>query len=517
MQFIQSFTLVASFIIFMYIASYSFRHRKVPGAFAFFILIICAVIWSLGSFFELHTATLQGKIFWRNLEQIGVFGLPISTVYFAVVYTRHTRSIKYVIAAAMPQVLSVLLIFTNDLHHLMRVSCALEHSAEFGESLVVHSTTLGSILVSYNFALPLAAVLILFNYACKLAPGFRKQVYILISSFLFTFAVAWIKTALLEPLNIFVHISVLYTPAALAVFFSIFKHRTFNLSPVARDKIFDVINQGILVLDEHGTIIDGNTYALAALADYFRIQNPLDSKLGDLNAQYPQVNQLIGRTEEDQLELHIIKENEDAYITLSYYPLYHHKRKYIGSVMIINNVTVQKLFERKLKDKAEKDYLTRMLNKFGFQKALQHYLTENNRRKYSVLMIDIDNFKLINDTFGHAAGDAILRHFTDIVNGIIRSEDIAGRLGGDEFVIVVPNIYQETAFQIAERIRITVEDGTIDLNRQTVRYTISTGIADNSAATRSFDEILENADKALYRAKSNSRNCTVVYTEADEA
>ena len=219
MQFAQSFSLVASFMIFVFLAAYSYTHRKVPGAFAFLILIVSAIVWNWGSLFELQAATLQGKILWRNIEQIGVFGLPISTVYFAVVYTRNGRYLKYAAAATIPQVISVLLILTDSLHHLMRASAALQRSAVFGESLVIHSTLLGSILVSYNFTLPLFAVALLFLYARQLSPGFRKQVYILILSFLYTFAVAFVKTAILERLNIFIHIAVLYTPAAVAVFF----------------------------------------------------------------------------------------------------------------------------------------------------------------------------------------------------------------------------------------------------------------------------------------------------------
>lgn len=513
MQFIQSFSLVLSSLIFLYLANYAYGHRKAPGAFPFFLIILAAIVWNLGSFFEMYTHTLQDKIFWRNVQQIGAFGLPTGTLFFAVIYTRQNRWVKYVAIAAVPELLSVILIFTNELHNLMRSGYTLEASGVYGQSLVVHSTTLGSILVAYNFSLPLIAIVLLLVYVRKVSPGFRKQVYAIVFSFVYTFAAAWIKTAVLEPAGIYIHISALYAPAAIVMFFSVFKHRTLSLSPIAHDKVFEVINQGILVLDDSGTVLDINSYALNTLREYFQVENPLGKTLKEFNFRYPYINDYVGQTDEQKAEIHLQADDKDAYISLFYYPLFQNRDKYIGSVMIINNVTVQKLFERNLKEKAEKDYLTRMFNKFGFQKALQKYLTNCNLQRFSVMMIDIDNFKQINDTFGHAAGDLVLRDFTSIVNGIIRTEDIAGRLGGDEFVIVVPSISKETTLPIAERIRTAVESARIEFNQQIIRYTISTGIADNKNANLSFEDILKRADTALYQAKRASRNCSVLCSE----
>jgi hypothetical protein len=113
MQFVQNLLLVAASLLLLCIALYSFTHRKTPGALAFSILITATLIWTLGSFFELIATTLQGKIFWRNIQQIGVFALPISTVYFSIVYTRSIQYMKFAYAATVPSVLSVLLIFTK--------------------------------------------------------------------------------------------------------------------------------------------------------------------------------------------------------------------------------------------------------------------------------------------------------------------------------------------------------------------------------------------------------------------
>lgn len=509
MQFFQSFLLVISSLVLLYIVYYSLINRKTPGAVAFAILTIATIIWTTGSFFELYAATMQSKIIWRNIEQIGVFGVPIGMVYFALVYTQQPKHTRLVIVAAIPSVISVILIFTNELHHLMRSGYSLENTTAYGKSLVVHSALVGSVLVAYNYALALVAIIILLNYVRKLSPAFRKQVYIMTFCFLYAFSVAFIQKVFLESVGIYLQISVLNTPGAIVMALSLFKHRTFSLFPIARDKVFEVINQGIIVLDENGIIIDANSYALRMMDEYFHVQNPLGSPLDKINTQYPKLNQLIGHAKDEQMELHV----KDTYISLTHYPLSSGKEKYIGSMIIINNVTLQKMYEHNLKNEAEKDYLTQLLNKSGFYKALQKYISGGNLQDCSVLMMDIDNFKQINDTFGHAAGDAVLCNFTDVVNRIIRSEDIACRFGGDEFIIVIPHVAKETASQIAERIRKAVEANNFMFNNQRLCYTISMGIADQGSVPCPFEEVMEKADNALYQAKSKSKNCSVVFSE----
>lgn len=516
MQFIQVFLLVVSTLLIVYIAQYSFSHRKTPGAFAFFILVIATLIWSAGSLLELYSTSLPDKVFWRNVQQLGVFSLPISSVYFAVIYTRKTQYLRYVYWATIPSVVSVVLIFTNEFHHLMRTGYALKASTVYGNTLVITPTILNSALVSYNFVLPLAAIVLLYMFTRKVSPRFRKQTFIIACCFLYTVTIAWVKMAILEPKGIYIEISVLNMPSALIMFLSLFKYQTFTLAPIARDKVFSVISQGILVMDAEGTIIDVNNFALQSMDEYFHIHNPLGAKMSNINKRYPEINQLIGVQSETQVEIATLHNGEKVYITLSYYPLFHNTDTYIGSVIILNNITNQKQQENTLKERAERDYLTNFFNKFGFEKALQKQLQRNKLSQYAVLMIDVDNFKQINDTFGHAAGDAILCNFTNIVSRYIRSEDIAGRLGGDEFVIVLPCILEKTAYQIAERIRNAVEASKITIGQELTHYTISIGITANHSKEDTFDAALARADKALYTAKRNSRNCSVIYSEEFE-
>ncbi|MET0606833.1 MAG: PleD family two-component system response regulator [Beijerinckiaceae bacterium] len=126
----------------------------------------------------------------------------------------------------------------------------------------------------------------------------------------------------------------------------------------------------------------------------------------------------------------------------------------------------------------------------------------------SVLILDIDRFKQINDTYGHDAGDEVLRAFAKRVRSCVRGEDVLVRFGGEEIVIVSPETSDEVAALVAERIRHKVESGpfAIDRGTQQVPVTVSIGLAHLSAADNSPDDLLKRADDALYRAKTGGRN-----------
>jgi len=135
----------------------------------------------------------------------------------------------------------------------------------------------------------------------------------------------------------------------------------------------------------------------------------------------------------------------------------------------------------------------------------------------SVLMYDVDDFKLINDNFGHAIGDQALQWLTQVVLGQLRQADIFGRYGGDEFIILLPQTDAKEARILGGRIRSSVASMTLETNKGGLSLTISLGIAGMlhmKAATDSLEDLLQRADQALYAAKQAGRNRTVVYDES---
>jgi diguanylate cyclase (GGDEF)-like protein len=134
-------------------------------------------------------------------------------------------------------------------------------------------------------------------------------------------------------------------------------------------------------------------------------------------------------------------------------------------------------------------------------------IAQRFNRPLSVLMLDIDHFKSVNDRFGHAAGDQALRVISAQLRGLVRDIDIVSRYGGEEFVIVLLENPLDQASLIGERIRQGIADTRIPYNHAGLQVTISVGIATLSAQTRTLGDLIELADQALYPAKQNGRNC----------
>jgi len=154
------------------------------------------------------------------------------------------------------------------------------------------------------------------------------------------------------------------------------------------------------------------------------------------------------------------------------------------------------------------DGLTQIYNKRYFMETLERELSRSHRyrRDLSLIMFDIDHFKTINDTFGHLAGDYVLKHLASVVKGKIRREDIMARFGGEEFAIVLPEIDNPGAMQFAEKIRKLVQATKFRFEDADIDVKISIGVATAQTEETDVNEFIKRADGLLYEAKRTGRN-----------
>lgn len=164
---------------------------------------------------------------------------------------------------------------------------------------------------------------------------------------------------------------------------------------------------------------------------------------------------------------------------------------------------------QELRLRADTDYLTGILNRRAFAKAgakrLRHACDTNASQ--SVLLFDIDHFKVVNDTYGHEAGDLVLKRVVALVRDQLRDGELVARHGGEEFVVMPAHCSQQQAVLLAERLRRAIADEPIELaDGRSLQVTASFGVASASGPVASLDNLLHAADQALYRAKRNGRN-----------
>ncbi|HMF77888.1 MAG TPA: diguanylate cyclase [Bryobacteraceae bacterium] len=162
-----------------------------------------------------------------------------------------------------------------------------------------------------------------------------------------------------------------------------------------------------------------------------------------------------------------------------------------------------------LRDRANKDVLTMLPNRAAIATALEHEISRchRDRRTVGVILLDLDHFKKVNDTYGHFAGDAVLRETAARLRSSMRPYDQVGRYGGEEFLVVLPNCDLENATHQAERMRQRLHDTTMMVDGTELQISASFGVSVSDGSERSPDIFVRVADEALYRAKASGRNC----------
>lgn len=182
------------------------------------------------------------------------------------------------------------------------------------------------------------------------------------------------------------------------------------------------------------------------------------------------------------------------------------------------DITSRKKRENILENQATRDPLTYVYNRRFFEEEVKQRIVkaQAENRKYSVLMLDADFFKRVNDTYGHKIGDKVLIELAGKTEKALRDVDIVARYGGEEFVVFLPEIDAEQAQKVAERLRQTIASIVVfSDNGEEVRFTVSIGVSSSDVADN-VDALVRKADAALYRAKQNGRNRVEVFKPSDE-
>ncbi len=170
-------------------------------------------------------------------------------------------------------------------------------------------------------------------------------------------------------------------------------------------------------------------------------------------------------------------------------------------------------YAKKMERLAITDPLTGVYNRRYFMEMAVKELDRCKRYggHFSLLSLDIDHFKRINDTYSHLAGDAALQTFTRKIESDLRKNDMLARLGGEEFSVLLPETGRKDAFDLAERLRRAVAEISIEFEGQTFGFTVSIGGAEALETDETIDNVIMRADNALYNAKENGRNRTLLF------
>jgi len=172
--------------------------------------------------------------------------------------------------------------------------------------------------------------------------------------------------------------------------------------------------------------------------------------------------------------------------------------------------------EEEMRNLASYDSLTGLLSRHAFFSSASNYIALAKREHsiFSMLIVDLDYFKSINDQYGHPAGDAVLKLFAEVTNSVSRQSDIVGRLGGEEFALLLPGTSSDEAMEFSTRLHDAIHKAVLKYREAMIKYTVSIGLTSyDSDSDDNIDTLLARADSALYQAKRNGRNQTAIFVD----
>lgn len=292
---------------------------------------------------------------------------------------------------------------------------------------------------------------------------------------------------------------------AVAMFISIMRHRLLNLrADYVYQSLFFNASEGILIVNRAGRIVSINRSCKELLQD-----EHLDA--GEAVANY--LPEYRFDTDYSQYEMEYTHGGQTRYLSMTQYPIdegYREKTK----LLVLSDLTQarlkQELEKVQLLEKTNFDELTGLYNKQYLREKVRSH--DENAGVIALIFIDVDDFKAINDTYGHLVGDEVLRELAACIKGNVRNTNAAIRFGGDEFVIILEHTSAEDAFLVAERIRTCTNTLKFIGGGTVFHITLSIGLAEGCAP---LEELLDKADRAMYASKNKGKNKTTLFADME--
>ena len=287
---------------------------------------------------------------------------------------------------------------------------------------------------------------------------------------------------------------------------SLFCPKSFNLKSLANDLIVENLRDGIIVFDHKNLAVDINLAAQGFLgvADQQVVGKPATELLD----RFPDLLDQLNEQSPVHVEISMTTPAARLYFDVLVSPL-NYRSDILGRAVTFRDVTERAKLYEEVERLTTTDPLTGVLNRRHFFQAGELEIKRSIRyeKQLALLMLDIDLFKKVNDTYGHAVGDKVLKAMAASLRDTLRQSDIVGRYGGEEFVILLPETEKSAARKTAERIRLGISQIPIHAEDATFNITASIGIsALGEVESKTLSDLLNAADTALSRAKNNGRN-----------
>ena len=461
--------------------------------------------WSFGYALELSSADLPNKLFWAKAQYLGIVIAPLAVLTFALQYTGREKWLtrRNLTLLAVEPLIMLLLVSTNEKHNLVwsytrpfSSGPLLTIDFGYGAGFWIHA--------AYSYLLLLIGTILLASIAFRSPRLYRKQSIAVLIGVL----APWVgNIAYLLDLGPVSHLDLTpfaFTITGITLTVALFRYHLLDILPVAHDALFERVNEGVIIGDVQNRIVDLNPAAQRIL------RCTASEAVGRTVAQVMPIHQvslLEGHHEVREAHEEVKFGDElaqrDYHLTLT--SLQDQSGRHTGYLIVLRDITEDKLKAR-LDYLAHHDSLTDLPNRRLFMDRLEQALKRTRRRsgfkKVAVLYLDLDNFKLVNDSLGHKTGDKLLMAVAERLRRCLRPEDTLARLGGDEFTILIEDTEDfANPVRIAERIIEALREPFVIEGRELfVKPSIGITLGE-ARTTSSLENLLREADTAMYQAK----------------
>jgi diguanylate cyclase (GGDEF)-like protein len=486
--------------------------RRVPGMYAVLALLAAVLFWSGTDFLGTLVTDLGLKQIIAKFSYFGVVMVPVTWFAFAVSYTRRQMRLPPMLLnlICIIPLITLLLVMTNEWHGLIWSSSALI-SANGYVGMTSEPGTWFYGYAIYAYLLIIIGTTIL-AWSISQTTGELKPALAVILTPLVVCIANIFSFSPINPSPWFDTTTLGFAAAAMILDGGLLRYGVLDSIPVVRDRVVEQLSDGVVVVNSNGMIVDINPSALDIFAtNRGRISNKSITRF----VKTVPLDTLLARRERN-LE---VTKGEYAYEISS--SSLDETNPDADVVLVFRDVTARRKAEHDLRQAKEElvrlahtDYLTGLHNRRFFMQRLQEECERVRRHgsNLSVLLFDLDHFKLVNDTCGHDVGDRVLKLVAQVSTHIKRITDVAARIGGEEFALLLPETDQRGAVQLAQRLREAVaelqiqelDDAASGDNPPTV--TTSVGVATVGPRSLDLDNVLKHADEALYKAKRSGRN-----------
>ena len=496
-------------ILILALAIHNFRFKRSEKTVYFSMLALCSAIYSLAYTMEISTKNLATMLLWLRIEYIGIAFIPTFFILFALAYTGRADKASPLLKAVLYlfSLVTLILVFTLDHHNLMHQAPTLNLESPF-PVLNFERGAWYWLQSIYIFGALIFSSILFFVMWLTSSPVYRKQITVVLLGSLIP-SIGYIFY-LLSPFAWEMDVMPFYLSlSVIIVFMGMVRYRFLELIPFARERLFEELFDGVVILDNDLRLVDYN----AAAAEM------LDISKQAIGASLTKWKILAKAIKPDAKKYHFEIEDTTAdrpqWYRCDFIPLAEGKEEEEGRIIIIRNITHNKIAEEKLNTLATTDFLTGLWNRRYFMQAAKKEIKRARRYGliFSLLLIDIDHFKTINDNYGHSAGDRVLIELAKFLKSRLREVDIVARLGGEEFGVLLLETEANGAYELAEDIRQGITATPVQVDGEEINFTISIGIAVFHHELSNIDGMLKNADQALYRSKDQGRNCTNIAGE----